>query len=101
MREQSHNVPVLAVELQLHLGLVLLKVLRAHDLPSDEAGSQARRPAPASGAVASEPAINSTIGPSPAQSSPADPTRAISLSGCSLCHSSISKGPPRSKGPLS
>src|SRR5215468_12118661 len=37
MGEQPHDVPVLAIELQLHLGLVLLEILRAHGLPSDPA----------------------------------------------------------------
>src|ERR1700683_1934254 len=55
VREQPDDVAVLAIELELHLGLVLLEIFRAHVLPSDEAGARARS--------------NSTIGPSgpPAQ----------------------------------
>src|ERR1039457_5746013 len=50
MGEQADDVPVLAVELQLHLGLVLLEILCAHARPSDQ---------PASGASAR---MRSTIG---------------------------------------
>src|SRR5207248_1294553 len=35
--EQPHDIPVLAIELQLHLGLVLLEIFRAHGLHSDQA----------------------------------------------------------------
>src|SRR5690349_13479068 len=79
VREQPDDVAVLAIELQLHLGLVFLEVLRAHVLSSAAAGARAASSAPlavpgagavpAGGAVTGESAINSTIGPSPPSSS--------------------------------
>src|SRR5262249_56120727 len=41
MGEQAHDVPILAIELELHLGLVLLEIFRAHALPSDQAATGA------------------------------------------------------------
>src|SRR5262249_6808090 len=35
--EQAHDVPILPIELELHLGLVLFEIFRAHGLPSDQA----------------------------------------------------------------
>src|SRR5262249_59997075 len=52
VREQAHDVPVLAVELELHLGLVLLEILRAH-----------ARPSCLTCAGAHGPGMRSTIGP--------------------------------------
>src|ERR1051326_9085871 len=52
VREQTHDVPVLAVELELHLGLVFLEILRAHARPSCLTCTGAHGPA-----------MRSTIGP--------------------------------------
>src|SRR6185437_7886438 len=41
VREEPHHVAVLAVELQLHLGLVLFEVLGAHATPSSAAAKSA------------------------------------------------------------
>src|ERR1022692_174142 len=71
MGEEADDVAVLAIELELHLGLVLLEVLRAHVLPSAEAGARAGGSAsalPCPGAAGGESAINSTIGLSPPSS---------------------------------
>src|ERR1700761_8667903 len=40
VREQPHHVSVLAVELQLHLGFVLLEILGAHATPSSAAAAK-------------------------------------------------------------
>src|SRR6266851_5124033 len=72
VREEPDDVAVFAIELQLHLGLVLLEILRAHVLPSAAAGasgaSSVPSALPATGAVAGGSAINSTIGPWPSSS---------------------------------
>src|SRR6516162_5640403 len=39
--EQAHDVPILPIELELHLGLVFLEIFRAHALPSDQAATGA------------------------------------------------------------
>src|SRR5258708_20348172 len=41
VREEADDVAVLAIELELHFGLVLLEILRAHVLPSAAAGARA------------------------------------------------------------
>src|SRR6516164_8579111 len=41
MGKQPHDVPILPIELELHLGLVLLEIFRAHALPSDQAATGA------------------------------------------------------------
>src|SRR6266851_2886580 len=72
VREEPDDVAVFAIELQLHLGLVLLEILRAHVLPSAAAGASGAcsvpSALPATGAVAGGSAINSTIGPWPSSS---------------------------------
>src|SRR5580658_7089982 len=60
MAEKTDNVPILAVELELHLGLVLLEILRAHLLPSEQA-SRAAAATPTVGQPYSS--LRSTIGP--------------------------------------
>src|SRR6266436_3144994 len=66
VREEPDDVAVFAIELQLHLGLVLLEILRAHFLPSAAAGasgaSSVPSALPATGAVAGGSALNSKIG---------------------------------------
>src|SRR5215470_2510691 len=39
--EQAHDIPILPIELELHLGLVFLEIFRAHALPSDQAATGA------------------------------------------------------------
>src|SRR5258708_32756713 len=74
VREEPDDVAVLAIELQLHLGLVLLEILRAHVLPSAAAGASGACSVPSAlpspDAVAGGSAINSPIGPSPHASIP-------------------------------
>src|SRR5215467_10442311 len=41
MGEQAHDVPILPIELELHLGLVFLEIFCAHALPSDQAATGA------------------------------------------------------------
>src|SRR6266480_7035822 len=41
MGKQAHDVPILPIELELHLGLVFLEIFRAHALPSDQAATGA------------------------------------------------------------
>src|SRR6201999_2385378 len=42
MAEEAHDVAILAIQLQLHLGFVLFEILCAHGNPSDPAGEGAR-----------------------------------------------------------
>src|SRR5215813_8071386 len=57
VREEPDDVAVLAIELQLHLGLVLLEILRAHVLPS---AASTIGPWPASSIASTEPSASTT-----------------------------------------
>src|SRR6516162_10345695 len=92
--KQAHDVPILPIELELHLGLVLLEIFRAHALPSDQAAtgataqlgstiSQSSRPASVQAASGPEPPPgSSTRSPlaSPTKSPLASPTRSPTAS---------------------